>query len=175
MEATLAMKENLLIIEATRWLGIQEVGGNNQGQLVQYFLQSCGLGPGNPWCMAFVQACIQSVDREINAIDPFSPRSQMAKGAFCSGVWGSTAPSLRGLVPLVGSIVVWKHIASLSGHTGIVISVESGGKYQTIEGNTSPNHGVVREGDGVFKKTHSTQNSDATMVLLGFISPWGKS
>ena len=35
-------------------VGVAEVGGNNRGRRVEEYLAAVGLGPGNPWCAAYV-------------------------------------------------------------------------------------------------------------------------
>jgi hypothetical protein len=46
-------------------------------------------------------------------------------------------------------------------------------QFTTIEGNTGNGSGVVREGDGVYKRTRSI-NGAGTMVVMGFIDPFAE-
>lgn len=165
-------RSGLLILEAHRWLGIQEIGGNNQGQVVGIFQRDAGIAPGDPWCMAFVQYCINHVDETVAVFNSDADRSRMAKGAHCLTVWNKTPESLKTSTPVPGSIAVWQHSDQASGHTGVVVDIPDNGFFRTIEGNTSPGQGVNRDGDGVFQKDHAI-TAIGSMRLLGFILPWG--
>lgn len=168
-------KKLLLVEEANRWLGVQEVGGNNQGQLVDLFLKNSGLGPGFPWCMAFVEFCIHQVDKIANVLNPNSSVAQMPRGAACLAIWDHSPEEIKSKTPEVGSIVIWQHRGTAQGHTGIVIALPPMlNAFTTIEGNTSAdNTAINREGDGVYMKKRML-GSMGTMDLVGFISPWGK-
>lgn len=178
---TPAHKAALLVEEATRWLGVQEVGGNNRGQLVELFLKSCKLGAGNPWCMAAVQTWVAHVDRIAALLDPSAAPSKMARGAHCTTVWLSTPVSL--LTPPAdkdgrplgrpGDVAIWRQVGGNAGHTGVVKAVNLNGSFTTIEGNTSSGRVDERDGDGIFLKTH-TPAEPGKLRLVGFISPWGK-
>ena len=169
------IRRQLLLNEAKRWIGIQEVGGNNRGQLVDIFLKTTGLPAGNPWCMAFVQFCIDHVDDMATLLNPKTAITGIFKSDHCMTVWQETPFALKGSIPLPGSVVIWEKRGSSSGHTGIVTSSDPNtATFKTIEGNTSPAAGTVeREGDGVYAKSH-TLRGGATMDLVGFIYPWGK-
>jgi hypothetical protein len=168
------VRAQLLTNEARRWIGITEMGGDNRGQVVELFQRTVGIPPGSPWCLAFVQYCIAQVDRTCLIVTEGVPKtSKMAPGAGCLAVWGSTDPAYRSNIPTVGSIVIWKHTGSGEGHAGIVQGVlPDGTGFYTIEGNTSPGGGVIRNGEGVYAKTHTIYPT-GPMELEGFISPWG--
>ncbi|MGZ6369959.1 MAG: CHAP domain-containing protein [Bdellovibrionota bacterium] len=172
IELNQSIRAALLVEEAERWIGVQEVGANNRGQLVELFLNSIGLAPGLPWCMAFVQFCVAQVDRLASSIDPSAVANRMFRSAGCAMVWNMTSTELRSSTPEMGSVVIWKHATSSEGHCGIVIGVNGDGSFDTVEGNTSPSPGVNRDGDGVFRKSHS-QTPTGAMELVGFICPWG--
>ncbi|HRN93068.1 MAG TPA: hypothetical protein PLS87_11660, partial [Ferruginibacter sp.] len=42
----------------TSYIGVREATGKNDGQEVELFLKSVGLGKGYPWCAAFVKHCL---------------------------------------------------------------------------------------------------------------------
>ena len=44
----------LLVAAANAFVGVSEQGGDNRGQMVEHFLRSVHLPPGQPWCAAFV-------------------------------------------------------------------------------------------------------------------------
>lgn len=175
MDLTPAQRRQLLISEARRWVGIQEVGGNNRGQLVDIFLKTSGMPSGNPWCMAFVEYCVTQVDRMAYLLNSTTTAAKMAKSARCMTVWEQSPLEVRDALPAPGSIVIWEKHGSTDGHTGVVIEADpSAGVFKTIEGNTSPIGATIeREGDGVYQKSH-TMHPTGTMDLIGFIYPWGK-
>ncbi len=175
VEITNRTRRLLLVQEAKRWLGFQESGGNNRGQLVEHFLKECALAPGNPWCMAFVQSCVGQVERILKILNPGDPGARLANGGLCLAVWNGSPAEIRAQTPTIGSVAIWRKGDTQAGHTGIVSGVGVigvNGTFRTIEGNTSSGLGVDREGDGVFEKTHSLAPA-GSMKLLGFIDPWG--
>ena len=171
MMFTAKQKSLLLVLEAFRWVGVQEIGGNNSGQIVEMFQADAGIHKGDAWCMAFVQNCISSVDRTCSILG-HNATALMPSGAHCMTVWEKTQDILKSQTPKTGSVVIWHRKETSSGHTGIVVDTTENGLFQTIEGNTSPSEGVQRDGDGVFKKTHN-MTPTGTMELVGFINPWG--
>lgn len=173
-DVTPGTRRVLLVNEARRWVGIGERGGNNRGQLVEIFQRHAGIAPGDPWCMAFVQYCLAQIDNLAALFNPATRSARIGNSCHCMTVWGSTDPDLRDMKPSVGSIAIWRRENTAQGHTGIVSAV-SKDEFRTIEGNTSPAKGVDREGDGVFEKTHQLHARSGTMILQGFISPWGKT
>src|SRR5215813_7754666 len=46
-------------------VGVKEAGGDNHGKFVEVYLRSVGLGPGAPWCAAFVHYRLQEAAREL--------------------------------------------------------------------------------------------------------------
>lgn len=166
-------RAKLLIDEARVWLGLQEVGGNNRGPFVEMFERAAGIPVGSPWCMAFAQWCVGRVDRIVGTVYAGAPVAGIVKSAHCLSVWSGTNPESRSGTPVVGSLVIWRHVGTSNGHTGIVTGVTASG-FTAIEGNTSPTTGVDRDGDGVFEKSHVLKPT-GTMELVGFVLPWGKS
>lgn len=165
-------RQALLVNEATRWVDIHEIGGNNRGQVVEIFQSACAIPKGSPWCMAFVQYCITRIDEIGVILGSDLPPSAMATGANCGAVWNMTPDQLKTGAPGTGTVVVWKNMATGMGHTGIV-TASYGDTFCTIEGNTSPGEGINRDGDGVYRKIHSLGNAGSSLTLIGFIKPWG--
>jgi len=143
------LKNRLLTVEAERWLGMMEEGGNNMGQLVRLFQSQIGIAHGEPWCMSFVQYCCYWVDRYVSSQATHS----LHKSEHCMTVWRKTPQSCRLHRPEVGSVAIWNKLGTDAGHTGVVIGVGEG-NITTIEGNTGDDaRRVIREGDGVFAKS----------------------
>jgi hypothetical protein len=158
-------KNNMLIAsiltEANKHVGNHEQGGNNHGPQVKVYLGSLGMKEGAAWCMAFVQYIIRKVAKELGVT------LTIARSAGCMDTWNKSPKDLRLTKPEVGSVVIWKHKTSVYGHTGIVIAVD-GDDFTTIEGNTGPGAGIVREGDGVYIKKRSIRG-DGDMKVVGFL------
>jgi hypothetical protein len=64
--------------------------------------------------------------------------------------------------------VIWKYIGTSKGHAGFVEKVLDQKTIQTIEFNTRDSLGVVREGDGCYRRKRSTKGSGA-MLVMGFV------
>jgi hypothetical protein len=156
------------IAEAVKWIGIKEVTGNNDGVEVQMFQKAVdGKAQGEPWCMGFVQFCLQKTEASLNI------RTNVFHSELCRAVWNKTPEKMHSKEPKAGFIVIWQHGTTQAGHTGIVTEVLDGGQFSTIEGNTGNGTGVVREGDGVYRKTRSTKGS-GDMTIMGFIDPFAE-
>jgi hypothetical protein len=166
-----AMRRLLLTNEARRWVGIQEVGGNNRGQIVEMFLRTSGLPPGSPWCLAFAQDCISRADQIATLFGDTDGHRKVPTGAHCLTFWNESSPEFRTPLPRPGSIVIWRHKGGAAGHAGVVVEA-LGSAFRSVEGNTSPGVGVNRDGDGVFLKSHSLEPS-GQLELMGFVHPWG--
>lgn len=133
-------------------LGVLEERGN-RGPRVEAYLRSTGIGPGNPWCAAFVYWCIDRAAGELEQPNPF------LRTAYCPTIasWARQHDLLEAM-PKAGDVFL--HYASVAGtfracHTGFVTRV-SGAGFGTIEGNT--NLDGSREGIGVFDRSRT--NSD---------------
>lgn len=152
----------LLIEEARKWIGVREIGGENRGPEVERFQKAVdGKAQGEPWCMAFVQFCLMEITRGPIEI----PVSE-----HCLTVWNRTPIRQRLFRPVPGSIMIWRFGDTTAGHVGIVTRSEDDYVW-TVEGNTGPGAGVVREGDGVYERVRLRQGSDA-MRVVGWVWPW---
>jgi hypothetical protein len=166
----------LLVHEARRWVGVTEKGGDNKGPEVEMFQKAVdGKSQGEPWCMAFVQFCVQRVDTFLQSIGS-SSKSNITRTEHCLTLWHSTPESMR-CEPEPGAIIIWRHIKNgirtASGHTGIVTEVLPNRAVRTIEGNTSDGAGIVREGNGVYERTRNL-GLTGNMEYVGCVRPWPK-
>jgi uncharacterized protein (TIGR02594 family) len=168
-------KKRALIFEASRWVGVTEKGGENRGQVVEMFQKAYdNLAQGEPWCMAFVQFCLKNTEAMYLAtFGKQDAPSKLFATEHCLTCWAKTPPECRLSQPEVGAVVIWRHGQTASGHTGIVTAVDGNGGFSTIEGNTGAGVGVVREGDGVFRRER-TMAGAGDMRVVGFLKPWGK-
>ena len=155
-----------LIEQATKWIGVKEATNHNDGPEVEMFQKAVdGKAQGESWCMAFVQFCLQQVEQIENI------RTNMFSAEHCLTVWNKTHKEMHREAPEPGFVAIWQHGDTTQGHTGIVTEVLEGGKFGTIEGNTGDGSGVVRDGDGVYRRTRSI-NGAGSMKVLGFIDPF---
>ena len=171
-----ALKSELLVHEAKKWLKFTESGGNNRGQVVEAFQKAVdGRAHGEPWCMSFVQYVTRQVDVLADVIMQTTShkRSKIYSTEHCMTCWNKSPKECRIDQPVPGAVVIWQKGTSSSGHTGIVVSIDKDDHdyMWTIEGNTGPSERVEREGDGVYlKKRHIRQTGN--MRVRGFLRPW---
>ena len=132
--------------------GVREMGGENHGKYVEVYLRSVGLGPGAPWCAAFVYYRLKEATRELGLQLP----DGFPASGYCpdyeawakrNGVW--LPPASR---PMRGYLCLFYFPAKQRvAHMGIVVKPLKMG-FWTVEGNTGPEGNVNREGDGVYRK-----------------------
>jgi hypothetical protein len=175
-------KRRHLAHEASRWVSVREVGGDNRGEFVTMFQRAVdGRANGEAWCAGFVWFCINAVDAtwvaSFEKQDPTMP-SWLHKSESCMEMWTRSPVACRVDFGVLGpgDLMVWQHWNSNgptgAGHVGIVEQI-TGGNAVTIEGNTGDGEGVVREGDGVYRRIRKlTIGGAGSMRLLGFLRPW---
>jgi hypothetical protein len=177
MSPLAATKMSLLVGLAKCFAGsnIREHGGPNKGEFVEWFQTAVdGKASGEPWCLGFVQRCLQIVDAQMAEAGEHG-KTCLRQTEWTIGLY-QQAPSGSELDnPESGCIVVWEHSengkATGKGHVGIVVGVNPDGTFQTVEGNTSAGVGIQREGDGVYLRTRK-RDSAGDMRILGFLTPW---
>lgn len=151
-----------LLRVAASYIGVQEKGAN-KGKEVEMFQKAVdGKAVGEPWCMGFVQFCIKTTEAATGA------KSSIFSSEHCMTVWDKSPSNLRLKQPEPGALVLWRKGSTTSGHVGIVESVQGGGSFTTIEGNTGGGTGVEREGDGVYRKKR-TMGTMGSMSVEGFL------
>ena len=157
-----------LIEEAKKWIGVKEATNHNDGKEVEMFQKAVdGKAQGESWCMAFVQFCLQQVEASQQT------RTNMFSSEHCLTVWNKTDIGMRRTTPQPGFVAIWQHGDTTNGHTGIVTEVLENGQFATIEGNTGDGAGVVRDGDGVYRRTRNLAGAGA-MKVVGFIDPFSE-
>lgn len=143
---------------ASKEIGVTEVGFSNSGPRVNQYLASVGLGPGQPWCAAFVHwICDQGGI-------PESTWDGLHNKAYCPTIesWARSKGILKA-TPERGDFMLLQMQDSegvYSGHIGIVDRVD-GSEIHTIEGNTSPqgSGGSDANGGGVYRRTRADTSS----------------
>lgn len=166
-------KMTALVAEATKWIGVRETP-KNRGPEVESFQRAVdGKAQGEPWCMAFVMYCLKAADAAVTG-----PSFRLFETEHVMTCWNRSPMEMRiqSLDVKPGDLMLWQHYKNgkptNSGHVGVVVGVQGPGTIETIEGNTSDGSGVVREGDGVFRRVRHVTAS-GTMRLKGFLRPWG--
>jgi hypothetical protein len=106
-----------LVLAALKWVGFRETGENG-GPEVTSWLGACGVGPGNPWCAAFLSALLRGVGIECAE----ARVSELAR----------KFPDVE--APLPGDIAYWLRDDG-TGHCGIVTGVD-GDRVAVCEGNS---------------------------------------
>ena len=130
--------------------------GSNSGPEVNIFLKAVGLGPGSPWCMAFVYWCVNKAAADLDVKNPL----QKTGGVMLQ--WNTTKCRKltnrdKGIQP--GHIFIMQ-FGNGTGHTGFVEKIK-GGLVYTIEGNT--NDDGSREGYEVARRQRTLSS------IKGFI------
>ena len=140
------------------------------GEMVSMFQRTIGRAVGEPWCMSFAQYCLIWPDKMCKG-----NRHLIVESEHCMTVFRETDVVCHIKEPMKGVIAIWNKTGTDSGHTGLVETYghDQGDAYIiTIEGNTSDDDKVVREGDGVFRKKRFYNKAKAKMQLMGFLNPW---
>jgi hypothetical protein len=142
--------------------------GSNKGPEVSQYLASTGLGPGHPWCMAFVYYIFNQLCKDLGTPNP------LPKTAGVKYHW-SKAPAenkisindVRNNISLLrpGQIFIMSRGKGKGlGHTGIIVSVDQQAKtFTSMEGNT--NDQKSGEGHRVGKNTRNISDK----ALIGFV------
>ena len=142
-----------LIEIAESQLGVNE-RTKNSGPEIDEYLKFVGLGPGFPWCAAFVSWCVDQCKKKGHPTD-----FKYSAGVLV--MWRANAP-YRVPAPKPGDVFIMD-FGRGKGHTGIVTSVD-GNILQTIEGNS--NLWGSREGTHVLRGKRDTRN------IKGFLRPF---
>ena len=138
---------------ALAYVGTVERGGNNRGPRVERFLRSVGLGPGNPWCAAYVSYVLDAAGVRAPLDGQRRPIRSGLASRFITVRSIRASEALRGVkrVP-PGAVVVWRRGNGPFGHAGFAVAWD-GATGETVEGNTSSGRaGSQRDGDGVWRR-----------------------
>ena len=132
----------------TGYIGVREATGKNDGKQVEKFLKNVGLGPGFPWCAAFVKTClIEAGIKSANAINGMALSCHNGKNIVFF-----KSKKVKDVQPGDVFTLYYAHLKRI-GHTGFVDHQVNSSVYESVEGNT--NSAGSREGDGVYKKKRS--------------------
>lgn len=128
------------------------------------FLDDSDLPKGSAWCCAFVQYCLEQVEKKLFVKSWIYPTSLVMK------MWDNSPKESRELIPVPGRIVVWEKANTPFGHCGVVVRVTSNGNnYQTVEGNS---RNPLGQGNGVYPHIHAVNPGIGPLRRLGFLNPF---
>jgi lysozyme len=103
-----------LLETARQYIGVKEQAKNSGPEVEKFQKAVDGKAQGEPWCMSFTQFAIKSAE-SATKVD-----SKVFSSEHCLTVWNRSPKELRMSQPKPGSLVIWRHGNSSSGHVGIV-------------------------------------------------------
>lgn len=169
----------LLKFEAYRWVGVKESRGNNDGELIRMFQSQIGRAEREPWCLSFVQYCVNQVVA-LSRQAGLEIKTTLPETEHVRSMWNWTLDEFKSDYPKGPiSVVCWGKKGTSSGHTGLLVASNTGTQgdvyLKTIEGNTR-NPGASdgfseREGDGVYVRQRAW-GGFGDFEQLGFIDPF---
>ncbi len=122
-------------------IGVREATGKNDGQQVETYLKSVGLGKGYSWCAAFIKTGLNHCGIK-NKINGWAPTAVNGQVVYQGGRWEQE--------PEPGDVFgVYSYTQKRIVHVGFFHRKE-GRSIVTVEGNT--NAGGSANGDGVYKR-----------------------
>lgn len=133
----------------TKYIGVTEKTGRNDGEPIKTFLGLYGLKEGNPYCAAAVGYIFWANGIKTN-VTPWSPTTFNIKDiVFYKKEFKKT--------PLAGADVISFYFPSMKriAHCGFWDKEHNQGMYESVEFNTSGGSGINRDGGGVFRKIRS--------------------
>lgn len=165
---------------AYKYEGLTELTNKNDGPEITQWLKNVGLGPGYPYCAAFMYSMYKE-SRDFLNIDAVLPyRSARVSSIYYAAknnpvkykVMSQNEVALGVYKLEPGDIPVWTtsgdSVTNFNGHTGLVIEQLDSKRFRSIEGNTrSGTAGDQREGGGVFIRTRLIKNFN--FKIKGFI------
>lgn len=150
---------------ALRCVGIHEEGFN-QGVFVERFQRTIGKAEKEPWCMAFVQSLVASVE------GIFHVTSGLYPSEHCLTVW-EKSKSIQVKNPREGDLVIFRKPGTLQGHVEVIVFVvltkDGRTLLNTVGGNTSDTE--MREGDGIYRKVRPIDMT-LPMEIVGYLRPF---
>ncbi len=171
-----ALKRNFAAF-AKLFVGVREVGGNNQGEFVRMFQKAVdGKSQGEAWCAAMASYCIKNSSLLLSkALEKPELRTayQVALSESVINLWTSSKKELRLEKPEVGCLILWRRWSAgeptWMGHVEIVTDLLSESFVETVGGNTSSDDPNSRDGDGVFLKKRDIRKNYGSLKPLGFL------
>lgn len=140
---------------------VRELTGKNDGEAVESYLKSVGLGKSYAWCTAFIYWGFNQAAKKLNIENP------LYRTAGVLALWNNTSKDKKFSTPKIGDIFIMD-FGKGNGHTGMVTAVV-GDRIHTIEGNTSSDPMLPaqdREGNGVFERSRKTSSINKGFIRI---------
>lgn len=140
---------NEVISTLATQVGVKEKTGKNDGEQVEAYLKSIGLGKGYAWCQAFLYWGFWMASKTLSMPNP------MPKTGGVLDNWNKSKKYqvAKGERPKVGDVFIMD-FGKGQGHDGLITDVQ-GDYILTIEGNTSADPSLPsedRDGQGVYRR-----------------------
>jgi len=152
--------------KAISQIGVSEFPkGSNCGDKVKTYLNSVGLGCGNPWCMAFVYWCYEQICKEELMSNPLFKTG----GVILQFNSARNSKKILRFIKFkknvqIGDIMIMR-FGSGTGHTGIVRKIDlKNNRVLCVEGNT--NDDGSREGYEVAERWRSLNTIHAFLRVI---------
>jgi len=157
--------EDSCVLKNSHSLCLQQMGkyetGHNQGSHIKEYMDYVNLSYKKhyAYCMAMQSWCFQ--DRI-----PFK-RTASTQGFYdyCKKNGTKTKPKFG-----KHSIIIWKKKGKYRGHVGRIDERIKKQSVYSLEGNTSPNKGDPRDGDGNYKKVRHLNHIISNMYVRAIIN-----
>jgi hypothetical protein len=178
---------NMILREASRFVGLREVKPNTQwdnpqtvgfdaelSNELRSIMRPAPWQEGWAYCAAFAEGIVVSSLRRLGADEAQIRKFSNVHTAHC--MTNFRAFKAKGLIstkPVTGSLWIAQNGTTDQGHEGIVIAAQSG-SMTTLEANTSNSNKSLpsqeREGDWITNKIRNL-NTNGRLVTRGFVSP----
>ena len=133
------------------------------GPEVNEYLAAVGLGPGFPWCAAFVYHLFRVASTQLEVANP------CPKTGSAVHLWTNADDAFKTQLPAPGDIFVVMHHDGVHGHCGIVESASPAGDLiTTIEGDTNAEGSST--GDAVGRHVEWMPKDGSRGTLLGYLA-----
>lgn len=150
-------------------IGVKEKTGRNDGDKVEQYLKSVGLGTGHPYCAAGQYWCFWSACKDLNL--PFAAIPIHRTGSTVK-MYNEGIRRGRKVVPKPknNDLIFWRRPNEWRGHVERIIEVKRAGWVVTVGFNTSSGRrGSQDDGGGVFERRRNIYHVLGKMVVRGFI------
>lgn len=154
---------DMIIHIAEQYVGAEEIG-HNSGHLIDYWNSLSGAPQFSPWCASFVMFCVTGTDNQL------STKTNLRLSAHVLSMFNQSRDCWVGR-PQKGFLICWQLGDTLSGHIGIIKEVLPNGDVKTIEGNTTSEQSVNREGRFVAENIRNPR-AVGKLKFKGYLDPW---
>ncbi|MCC7477687.1 peptidoglycan-binding protein [bacterium] len=145
---------------------IREKQGQNRGEPFDKYNRFAGVPKGSPYCVTLWNYELAQIFLKLGYKIPFQPGASSSKLVALARKHGRLKTAAKAEP---GDLIVYRdpdNKPTSHNHTGLIVKVLGGGKFETVEGNTGAGSGVISEGDGIYRRKRNTTVSPADIVDL---------